>query len=446
MKRLRYFGTDGIRGQVDTKITAGLCYKIGKALALYIQQRNLSANVLIGKDTRTSGDMIVSSVCSGLQNYGVNVVVVGVVPTGCVSYLASKQDVAFGIMITASHNTPDMNGIKIINNLGYKIDIETELKIESLMASKQKPTLQKGEFVLSEELVQRYLKFLFKIAKPLNGVRIALDCANGSNYKIAPLVYRALGAEVVEINTSNCGNNINVNSGALHPDRLVSEVIEHKCHIGFAFDGDADRLVVVTKTGRLLTGDELLYLFAEYLLQNDELNSLTVVGTILTNLGCEESLAKLGIKLIRVDVGDKNVVEKLRINNFSLGGESSGHVCIHNYGTTCDALLNSLQLLNLIGQDFDSVDKKLLPYKTYDSQTKNIVVSNDFRQKYNYNDKFHLNLLKIIDEHKDVKIVVRPSGTESVLRILVEGKNVQKNEIAMKEVEQFILQSFSFEE
>lgn len=247
-----------------------------------------------------------------------------------------------------------------------------------------------------------------------------------------------MGAEVVEINSQPLGDKINVNCGALNTCELKKEVIRHKCNIGFAFDGDADRLIVVTSTGRELAGDEVLYIFARYLVSHDKLNSLRVVGTVMTNLGCEESLNDLGIKLIRTDVGDKNVIEKMRDNNFSLGGESSGHICFHSYNTTCDALINAIKFLHIIENNFDGINDMLLPLKKYNQILKNIKVNDEFRKGYNENQEFLQGLNSIISEISDVKIVVRPSGTESLIRILVESADAIKNEKAIQNIEKYM--------
>lgn len=434
-----YFGTDGIRGVVDKNLNFALAYEVGKSLAMNIKQKNLSPKVVIGKDTRLSGDLFCYAVACGLIDYGVDVVMLGIVPTGCVSYLVSRLDVGYGVMITASHNSPDMNGIKVFNNLGYKLSDKEELEVEShIYETSFEKVFYKGKITKSEQLVEKYINYVTSIGGNLHGIRIALDCAYGSNYKIAPVVFKKLGAEVVEINSEPLGEKINVNCGALNTSELKREVARHKCHIGFAFDGDADRLIVVTPDGKELAGDEMLYIFAQYLIANDKLNSLRVVGTVMTNLGCEESLNELGIKLIRTDVGDKNVIEKMRDNNFSLGGESSGHICFHSYNTTCDALINAIKFLHIIENNFDNIHAMLLRLKKYNQILKNVKVSDEFRKGYNENNEFLQGLSDIISQISGVKIVVRPSGTESLIRILVESGDAIKNEKALVSIEKYI--------
>ena len=436
---MKYFGTDGIRGVVDKTLDFNLAYKVGKSVALNIKHKNLTPKVIIGKDTRLSGDLLMHALACGLIDYGINVYTLGIVSTACVSYLSSKLDVGYGLMVTASHNTPDMNGIKVINKLGYKVTDQEESDIESYIEDLSNlPVYNKGKIIESSHYVTKYLDYVQTISPQLNGLKIAVDCAYGSNYKFAPYIYRSLGAQVVELNAQPLGDKININCGSQHTQELKYEVVKHNCDIGFAFDGDADRLVVVLNSGKELMGDELIYLLAKHMLQVNQLNSLTVVGTILTNLGCEESLNQLGIKLIRVDVGDKKVIETMRNNNYSLGGESSGHICIHQLNTTCDALINSLQLLSIIKNDIGSVSVELLPFKYYDNVTKNIIVPYEFRQAYNQNTDFINKLNNLIKNYTDIKIVVRPSGTESVIRILCEGKNAEKNKKVATAIEKFI--------
>lgn len=436
---MKYFGTDGIRGIVDQTLDFNLAFKVGISLGNIINKNGLSKRVIIGKDTRVSGDYLVSAISSGLVSMGVDVLQLGIVPTGVVSYLCTKLDIGFGVMITASHNTADMNGIKVINNRGYKLSDDEEKEVEDNIDNPQlEAVFLKGKILNGREYLDKYITHVLRTAPNLNGVKIAVDASNGANYHLAPTIYRMLGAQVIEVNCTDNGQFINDNCGSEHPQELVQEVVKHKCDIGFAFDGDADRLVVVLNSGKLLNGDELIYLIAKQMLDSDSLNSLTVVGTIMTNIGCEESLNKLGIKLVRVDVGDKNVIEKMKINNFSLGGESSGHICIHNFNTTCDALINSLQLLKIINNKFNDLETMLLPFKRYESVMKNVKVTKEFRQGYNQNIEFKTELENVIKKQKDVRIVVRPSGTESVLRLFVEGKNSIKIQDALGALEKLV--------
>lgn len=426
----KYFGTDGIRGVVNDGLDFVLAYNVGKSLALFLNKRKKQKIVIIGQDTRTSGDMLTSAVACGLSDYGVTVKLIGIVPTGCVSYLCGKLAVGAGVMITASHNEPNMNGIKLINNLGYKFSVKDELEIEKYIDLTFKPTKSKGKIITDDGLVNKYINFLTEeVGCNLSGLNIAIDAAYGSNYKIAEMVFKKLNANVVSINTEPLGEKINVDCGALSVNKLAEEVKCHKCDFGFAFDGDADRLIVVTKSGRVLSGDDLLFVLGCHLLNKNQLNSKTVVGTIMTNSGVEESFKKMGINLVRTDVGDRNVIEKMLENNFVLGGESSGHICIRSLNGTCDALLNAIYLLKIIITEKLELGQFLLNLHKVPQTITNVKVTGEFRKNFDSNFVLCKQLCKVAKKHQNMRIIVRPSGTENVVRIFVEGNPVLATEI-----------------
>ncbi len=434
---MKYFGTDGIRGYIDDGLDSNLAYKVGCGVAGFIYAHNLPRKVIIGKDTRISGDMLVFSITSALLNYGIDVCYIGIVPTACVSYLSSKTEVGIGIMVTASHNTYDMNGIKIINNLGYKLPISDEEEIEKFIDDIPKiDGNKKGSFYEDKNLVEIYKESILEANKvDLCGFNIAIDCANGSNYQIALDVFKKLHANIVPIAYANDGLNINNECGAQHVENLQREVLNHKCDIGFAFDGDADRLRVVLNDGTILDGDDILFVFANYMKIKNRLNSLSVVGTIMTNVGTEKSLNKCGISLKRVQVGDRNVIELMKNEHFSIGGETSGHICMHDYNTTCDALFNAVYFMNIVVNGKVSIQDLLLRIKKEPQTIKNIKVSKSFRGEYNTNINFLNELQALEEKHKnDSRIVVRPSGTEPVFRIMVESDSVEHNNIIINEI------------
>lgn len=430
---LKYFGTDGIRGVVNNNLNFFLAYNVGKSLAIYIKKHKKSPSVIIGKDTRISGDLLTYAVACGLSDYGVDSKIIGIVPTGCVSYLSSKLDVGAGVMITASHNAPNMNGIKLINNLGYKFCTSDEKEIEKYIDGNYKPTVNKGKIIESSNLVEKYVNFLCKeVGCDLKGINIAVDTAYGSNYLLAEKVFKKLNANVVIINNQPKGEMINVNCGALNVNKLKYEVMLHQCEFGFAFDGDADRLIVVLKDGRVLNGDDILFVLGGYMLNNNKLNSLTVVGTIMTNKGTEESFKKLGVNLVRTDVGDRNVIEKMMQNNYVLGGESSGHICVSSLNTTCDALLNALFLLKIVITENIDLSEFLLHLTKVKQTTVNVKVTDEFRHGFDVNLKLKKDIAHIQKHYQDMRIVVRPSGTESVIRIMVEGDESMAKEVIEK--------------
>lgn len=426
----KYFGTDGIRGVVNNDLTCELCYKVGKSLATYLKKYKKTNIVIIGQDTRVSGDMLAHSLASGLCDYGVSAKMIGIVPTGCVSYLAGKLDVGAGVMITASHNAPNMNGIKLISNLGYKFSKSQEKEIENLIEKTIVASKIKGNIINSTDLVGKYIDYLVNdIGCDLTGCNIAVDTAFGSCFNIAEKVFKNLNANIILINNDSYGEKINVDCGALNVSKLQYEVSLHKCDFGFAFDGDADRLIVVLSDGRVLDGDDLLFVLGSYLLHKNKLNSRVAVGTIMTNSGTEQSLKKLGINLVRCDVGDRNVIETMLKNNYCLGGESSGHICVSTLNTTCDALINSLFLLKIVVTEKINLNELLLHLQKIPQIIKNVPVTKNVRVGFDENKTLKKIIDKIIKNNDDCRIVVRPSGTENVIRIMVEGGELKSNKV-----------------
>ena len=340
------FGTDGVRGIVDRDLDYNLAYNVGKGLSIQLLNRNLQKKVIIGKDTRLSSDMLVSAISCGLSDYGIDVVIIGIVSTPMISFLVSRHDFGGGVMITASHNDYTYNGIKVFSENGDKLNSTLEIDVENNINLDVKKPLKKGNIIYNENYQKHYIDYLlnnFNI--DLSDYTILLDCANGSNHKIAPAIFNSLNANVIKINCNNDGLNINNNCGANHIENLIKQVKKHDADFGFAFDGDGDRLRIVMRDGKVLSGDDILFLFAMCIKKERRLNNLTVVGTIMTNLGIEKSFLENNIRLIRTDVGDKNVISVLKENNLSLGGEPSGHICIYEHNPTCDALLNAIMFL-----------------------------------------------------------------------------------------------------
>lgn len=433
---MKYFGTDGIRGIVNDNISGELAFNVGLGIGKFIIKNNLPLKVIVGKDTRVSGDMLLYSLCSGLMEMGIDTHILGIVPTACVSFLTNKLDVGLGIMVTASHNSWDMNGIKVINNLGYKVSIEEEKEIEKYILNKTKITTKaKGKLSFKNDLVNLYIEHLVNtINVDFNRVNIAIDCANGSNYKIASTVFKRLNANIVPISINNNGFLINEKCGANHIENLVEEVKIHNCSFGFAFDGDADRLRVVTNSGKVLDGDDLLFVFANVLKEKNKLNSLTVVGTILTNSGVEQSLKNKGIKLVRTGVGDRNVVEMMKRFHYSLGGESSGHICFHEYNNTCDALFNALMFLSIFYKN-QNIDDYLIYVNKVPQLNTNIRVTDEKGYDFDNNTVIKNKIKEIIDRYDNkVRLILRPSGTENLFRIMVESESNELNKIITDEV------------
>lgn len=422
------FGTDGIRGVVDKDIDSLLAYNVGKGLAQSIINRDLNRRVVIGKDTREGSDTYMMSVASALLEYGIDVVIIGIVSTPMISFFVSRYDFGGGVMITASHNDYRYNGIKIFDELGTKISKEVENEIECYISKKCKKTSVKGKLIYDSSLTQKYIDYICKyLGCNLAGISIVIDCANGSNSAIAPYIYKLFSANVIQFSCSQNGKLINKKCGANHIERLVEEVKMHNADFGIAFDGDGDRLRIVLDDGRVLSGDDILLYIALYLKEKNNLKNLTVVGTIMSSLGLEKELLKHNIELIRTDVGDKNVVEVIKTKHLSLGGEPSGHICLFDYNPTCDALLNSIFFFKCLNENLIDLENIVGVSEMYPSMFENIKVDNATRNNFDKNSRIKRGVDSIRYEFSDARIVVRPSGTESVIRLFVESESQEKN-------------------
>ncbi len=338
----KYFGTDGVRGVANTELTCDLAYKLGRAGGYVLAQGDHRVKVVVGKDTRMSGDMLESALIAGLMSVGCDIIPVGVIPTPAVAYLTKKYNADCGVVISASHNPMEDNGIKFFNKDGYKLDDEIELEIEKYIENIDKvecnPT-GAGVGVINHEhnALRDYVDYLKSIINvDLQGVKVVLDCANGAAYEVAPIVFKELGAQVIDINTSPNGKNINDKCGSTHPEKLQECVIENKADLGLAYDGDADRLIAVDENGNIVDGDHIMILSAVHLKKKQQLSNDTLVITVMTNIGLIVAAKENGINLKTTDVGDRYVIEEMKKDNFNLGGEQSGHMIFLDYNTTGD--------------------------------------------------------------------------------------------------------------
>ncbi|MBL6817846.1 MAG: phosphoglucosamine mutase [SAR86 cluster bacterium] len=415
------FGTDGIRGPVETHITPEVCLKIGHATGLVMKEQGWDT-VMIGKDTRISGYMLESALQAGFIAAGVNVSLCGPLPTPGVAYLTKSLRRKFGVVISASHNNFLDNGIKIFNEDGEKLSKDLEKKIEKLLESNLNPvqTEKLGKAKRFDESGARYIEFC-KSTVPQNisfaSLRIVLDCANGACYKVSPDVFRELGSEVITIGTNPDGYNINSECGSTHPELVQKEVIKHRADYGISLDGDGDRVILVDREGNILDGDDLLYILA-FANPNRIGPWSGVVGTHMSNLGFEDGIKKLGYKFARADVGDKYVSNMLTKNGWLLGGETSGHIICKDLVSTGDGTIAALKVISsllLLEKD---------PSEVLSNYTKIPQVNNAVKviNKDIINDKDLISLIKKIESDITVgRVLVRPSGTESKIRIMVEA-------------------------
>lgn len=422
------FGTDGIRGIVNKDLDVFKCAMIARGIAINLLKSGKVKRVIIGRDTRSSGCAYAMAIASVLMDYGIDVVDVGIVSTPLISFAISRGDFDGGVMITASHNDISYNGIKVFNDVGEKISTIDERNIEKYQNMLGRKTATKGKLIFDDNIVKEYIQYLEnKFYSDMSGLTIVIDSANGSNSHIAPIIYKSMHANVIPIACTGDGNNINNKCGSNHIETLQKEVLSHHADFGIAFDGDGDRLRIVLSNGDIMSGDDILLYFALYLKEHYMLNNLTVVGTIMSSMGLEDELTKNKIRLIRTDVGDKNVIQMLKEKSLSIGGESSGHICVYSHNPTCDALLNSLFFFKCLIENNVSQNNIFNVSKRYFSITKNISVDKKIRESFDKNSSLKNEIEKLKTQYPNTNIVVRPSGTEPVIRIYIESNSNENN-------------------
>lgn len=421
---MNLFGTDGIRGRYGEFLTDGVAYSLGKAIAL----ENDDCVVVVGSDTRESGGALVAALSRGVSDNGGEVINMGVVPTNAVAHYVLKAGADYGVMVSASHNPPDYNGLKVFDRYGVKIcEKKQEEFSEKISALRVDFNVDdSGGARIFKDGVDAYEKYLVeKIDCDFNGLKIALDCCYGSAYEIAERVFVRLGGKIVAYCNFNKGKLINVDCGATETSFLGRRMKENDCALGFAFDGDADRLAAFEgKT--LLDTDRVFFAFAKYLSESGQLAKNAVVGTILTNSGLEKSLKKIGIDLVRTDVGDSKIYAKMLSEGYVLGGENSGHYLLGQYATGSDALLNAM-LLTKIYCLKGSILQYTAEYKPYFSLNENVVVTDAVATALKKDDKLFSTIKNAFySRYPTLRLVARMSGTEPKIRLFVEGKS-QKN-------------------
>jgi phosphoglucosamine mutase len=423
----RYFGTDGIRGLANTTpMTSEVALKVGMAAGKIFQNGNYRHRVVIGKDTRLSGYMLEAALMSGFTSVGMDVFLLGPMPTPAVAMLTRSLRADLGVMISASHNPFADNGIKLFDAEGYKLSDETELEIENLIDSDVSKLLAPadaiGRATRVESAQERYIEFAKRTLPRdlrLEGLRIVIDCANGAGYKVAPEALWELGAEVIKIGVEPNGRNINEKCGSTAPAALINKVREVRADIGIALDGDADRVVLVNEKGEMVDGDQLMAVIGEAWLKSGKLTAGGVVATVMSNLGLERYLNDMGLSLIRTPVGDRYVVDHMRKHGFNVGGEQSGHIVLSDFVTTGDGLVTALQILAVVVSTGRTVSEVTNRFERLPQILKNV----------RYADGSPLEdarVTKAIDAGKERlgkagRLVIRPSGTEPVIRVMAEG-------------------------
>jgi phosphoglucosamine mutase len=441
--KMRLFGTDGVRGKAGKKLDAMTAMRLAMAAGIYFRKNSVTNKILVGKDTRRSGYMIENAIVSGLTAVGYDVRQIGPMPTPAIAFLTEDMRCDAGIMISASHNPYFDNGIKFFNANGDKLNEDDEAKIEeifyneSLIYENQKEELGIGSSKRVDDVIGRYIvhiKNSFPKSLTLNKIRVVLDVANGAAYKVAPTIFQELGADTFVINNEPNGSNINLNCGALHPQNLGEQVRRLRADIGFAFDGDADRLVVVDEKGEVIQGDKLLGALASFLKQSDALKKDSCVATVMSNQALEDYLKTQNIKLHRCQVGDKYVLESFKEEGLNFGGEQSGHIILYEFAKTGDALVASLAVMAYLLTQDKKVSEVLNPFELYPQLQLNLPVANKIplEQIQGYEE------LLVELKELNIRTLIRYSGTENLLRILLEGKNEKLLAQKLEEVAQFL--------
>ena len=431
MKR-KYFGTDGIRGKTgDYPITPEFFIKLGYAAGVVLTeswQHKKKPSVVIGKDTRISGYMLESALEAGFASAGVDVFLTGPIPTPAIAFLTKSLDAQIGVVISASHNSFEDNGVKFFSSLGFKLSDEVELKIEALIDKDIKnisPDLL-GKARRVNDAIDQYVGFCKNTVKSsftLNSMKIVLDCAHGATYQVAPKVFSDFGADIIIINNKPDGLNINHNAGSVHPKFLQKEVLSNNADLGIAFDGDGDRVIMVDSNGKLIDGDQLLFLIVQNYYNNDKLKG-GVVGTLMTNLAFEEWCKKMGIPFSRSNVGDRYVSKMLYEKDWILGGENSGHILITDKHSTGDGIISALQALDSIININKPIDEALRSIPMYPQILINLPVT----KKINLTSPLMeqaINDAKLLMDHKG-RILIRESGTQALIRVMTEGPDNKK--------------------
>ena len=444
----KYFGTDGIRGEANRELTVDIALRLGYALGYYLKRENpdkKKIKVIMGCDTRISGYMLRSAMLAGLTSMGVHVDFVGVISTPAVAYLTKAKKADAGIMISASHNPAKDNGLKVFSGNGYKLPDEVELEIERLMDD---PTIlanpiagdKVGKFKYAEDEYYSYRDHLLaSVNGDFSGMKIVVDTANGSAYRIAKDVFLALGAEVVLINDAPNGTNINVRCGSTHPEILTKVVVGYEADLGLAYDGDADRLIAVDRHGNIIDGDKIIATLAMGMKRKGELKENKVVTTVMSNMGFENYLKENGIELLRANVGDRYVLEKMIEHNVAIGGEQSGHIILLQYATTGDGVLTSLKLVEALRDEKKYLDEMIGDIKDWPQKLVNVVVDNNKKNIWNKNKNITDFIAQKEKEMEGLgRVLVRTSGTEPLVRVMVEGKEMNMVEKVVNEIAEVV--------
>ena len=429
----RMFGTDGVRGIANTELTADLAYKLGRAGAFVLTEGTHKPKIIVGMDTRISGHMLESALVAGILSVGAEALCIGVVPTPTVAYLTRKYNADAGVVISASHNPVEYNGIKFFNGQGYKLSDELEDRIQAIIENgfEGVPSPTGGDLghkVVEESAVEDYVEFAkATIGTDLKGLKVALDCANGAAYDVAVEAFRELGAEVVVINNDPDGVNINKKCGSTHPEELMDYVVKKECDLGLAFDGDADRCLAVDEKGNLINGDFIMAICGKQLKEEGKLKDNLIVATVMSNLGLEIGMKEEGITLAKTKVGDRYVLEEMIRGGYTLGGEQSGHIIFLEHNTTGDGLVTGLNVAAIVKKTGKKLSELASIVQELPQVLVNAKIPNDKKDIYETDAEIAAEIKKIEEKLNGCgRVLIRPSGTEPLVRVMLEGKNQEE--------------------
>ena len=428
---MRLFGTDGVRGVANKDLTAELAYNLGKAGAHVLSHEKEQPLIIIGRDTRISGDMLEDALSAGILSMGGNVIKAGVLPTPAVAWLVKHVNADAGVVISASHNPYEYNGIKFFNKHGFKLDDGLEDEIEDVING----AVDVSSHIHSERLGRRcidnknyaeaYINFLISVLdQDIGGMYVVLDCANGASFEIAPKVFHELGVRVSVIGDKPDGLNINNGFGSTHPEKLLHTVLNLGADLGLAFDGDADRVIAVDEKGNIVNGDTILYILAKQLTRKQSQWNKMVTATVMSNIGLTKALGKIGCSIQITDVGDRYVIERMLETGSLIGGEQSGHVIMLDHTTTGDGILTGMLLAGAIRSFGQKLSELAAEVRVYPQILKNAAVANDKKHRFREDDVI-MNEIARIEQLMagEGRILIRPSGTEPLVRVMIEGSD-----------------------
>lgn len=425
----KLFGTDGIRGKVNSELNIDLALKIGASAARIFKRENQTPTFLVACDTRKSNDLLKFALTAGALSENANIIDLGVIPTPALSYLIQKHNADGGFVISASHNPSEYNGIKIFNSQGYKLADEIEDQIEDIILNNfelTKEINQSGKYHIDLNAKEDYINYLTStITEDLSQIKVGIDTANGAAYQTAEMLFTKLGINYQIINNQPDGLNINENAGSTHLEGLQKFVVENSLDCGIAFDGDADRCLLIDEQGNIVDGDKVLAICSSYLKENNKLNNNTLVGTVMSNLGLIKYCKDNDINFIATKVGDRYVLENMLANNYIVGGEQSGHIIFKEFSNTGDGELTAIQILNIMSKKQKKLSELSNIMNTYPQVLKNVIVTKEGKDNYEENKNIQNIIQKVEEELKEEgRVLVRASGTENLIRVMLEGKSL----------------------